>query len=90
MGYFFLFSGRDLFPDLFRFVFWAEGPKPIFSRPSGSQPSPLKHGVKVSLPHAITLAKTTLLQNRPFVSCREEVDVSQVLGSMKELGPEKP
>ena len=25
-----LFSGRHLFPDLFRFLFWAKGPKPIF------------------------------------------------------------
>ena len=25
-----LFAGRDLFPDLFRFLVWAEGPKPVF------------------------------------------------------------
>ena len=30
-GLFFpLFSGHDLFPDLFRFLLWAGGPKPIF------------------------------------------------------------
>ena len=30
LDHFFLFSGRDLFLDLFHFLFWAEGPKPIF------------------------------------------------------------